>query len=259
MFARKSLSITVVTLLLLTVSAVSCASGALTTAAGVSPVSRAAVAQMTDSEAMPRTITVTGSGSANATPDIAQVQLGVEISDSDAGAAIQQSNERMTAVMDALKEQGIAEKDIQTVQFNMSVEEQRDKDGQLTGEVRYHIINRVRVKVRDLSQTGNVIQAALDAGANTVDNIGFSIEDSAGLEQMARDDAIANATAVAEQLATGFGAQLGPIRQVQELGVSRPVPEAARSLQFDAAAPVPVSGGELSVSVQIQAVFDIGQ
>lgn len=259
MFTRKSLSVILATLLLVTVSAVSCASGALSTTAAVSPADRSMAAQVGDGEATPRTVTVTGSGSATAAPDIAVVALGVEITDPDADTAIQESNARMSAVIDALREQGIAENDIQTVQFNMSVEEERDRDGQLTGEIRYHITNRVRVKVRDISATGEMLQVALDAGANMVNNITFSIEDPAALEQAAREEAIANATATAEQLATGFDAQLGPIRQIQELGTSRPMPEAARGVQFDAVSAVPVSGGELSVSVQIQAVFDLGE
>lgn len=259
MFTRRSWPIIVIGLVLVGASAASCASGALGTAAAVAPSERSMAAQVSDTEAAPRTVTVTGSGSATAAPDIAVVTLGVDITDADANAAIEDSNARMSDVMDALSAQGIAQNDIQTVQFSMSVEQQRDKDGQPTGEVRYHVINRVSVKVRDIAATGEVLQAALNAGANTVDDITFTIEDPASLEQAARDEAIANATATAQQLAAGFDAQLGAIRQIQDLGSSRPMPQAARSLQFDTASTVPVSGGELNVSVQIQAVFDLGQ
>jgi hypothetical protein len=86
------------------------------------------------------------------------------------------------------------------------------------------------------------------------------VADPTELERQARDKAIADARAKAEQLAAGLGAKLGPVRQVSEYGgvvkvVEAPVAERALA----AGAPVPVSGGEFSVTVQIQVVFDIAE
>lgn len=219
-----------------------------------------AAALQTGTEPAPRTISVSGMGMASAPPDVAEIQLGVETVDTDAGRAISENTRRMSAVMDVFKTMNIEDKDIQTVRFNMWVEEERDREGQLTGVRRYHVVNQVRVRLRDISRTGELLQRALEAGANTVGGVSFTVADPTELERQARDKAIADARAKAEQLAAGLGAKLGPVRQVSEYGgvvkvVEAPVAERALA----AGAPVPVSGGEFSVTVQIQVVFDIAE
>ncbi len=209
-------------------------------------------------EPAPRTISVSGIGVASAAPDVVEIQLGVETVNSDASLAIGENTQRMTAVMDVLKEMGIEDKDIQTVKYSMWIEEVRDRQGQPTGETRYHVVNHVRVRLRDLARTGELLQKALEAGANNVGGITFSVADPVALQRAARDQAIADARAKAEQLATGLGAQLGPVRQVSEFGgVVRPQPFEVMERAMAAEAPVPVAAGEFSVTVQIQVVFDI--
>ncbi len=239
-----------------------CAPGAIESTAGVTRAVAPSVSTLSaGQESMPRTVTVSGSGTANATPDIAYVQLGVQVIESDAELAVKESTDRMTAVMQVIKEMGIEEKDVQTTQYNMSVQQQYDRDGQPTGEITYRISNQVRVKVRDLTKIGELLQKTLAAGANTVGGVTFSIEDPKALQKQARDLAIADAREKAEQLAAGLGASLGAVRQVSEFSAGRPVPEAAPVMEMRAVGggEVPVSGGELSVSVQIQVVFDLAE
>ena len=220
-----------------------------------------AAALQAGGEAMPRTITVSGIGKATARPDVAEIQLGVETVSEDPGLAISENTERMTAVMDVVKAMGVEDKDVQTVKFSMWVEEERDREGRLTGVRRYHVVNHIRVRLHDLDKTGEFLRKALEAGANNVGGITFRVSDPEALERQARDLAIANAKAKAEQLATGLGAKLGPLRQVSEFGgvvTPRAAPMGAVEKAV-AAAPVPVSGGEFSVTVQIQVVFDIAE
>lgn len=244
--------------MLLILSVAGCTTGAIGTAVG-SPQAEArpAAALQAGSDSNPRTVSVSGSGTASAAPDVAYVQLGVEVINPDATQAVQDSTDRMTAVMDALKELGIADKNIQTVQYNISVEQQRDQQGQPTGEIRYHVNNRIRVTVDDISQVGDLLQKTLAAGANTVDSINFSIKDPEALQQQARDAAIADAKAKAEQLATGFDAQLGPVYQINESGGGVPRPQAEAPVMMQASGAVPVSGGELNISVDIQVTFEL--
>jgi len=211
------------------------------------------------SEPMPRTISVNGIGMASAPPDVAEVQLGVETIKTDASVAISENTERMTAVMDVIKGMNVEDKDVQTVNYSMWIEEVYDKEGQPTGEIRYHVVNQVRIKLRDLTKTGELLQAALEAGANNVGGISFSVADPAALQREARDQAIANARAKAEQLAAGLGAHVGPLRQVSEFG-GVVVPSEVRTVEkavVVGGGPVPVSGGEFSITVEIQVVFDI--
>ena len=210
-----------------------------------------------DTEALPRTISVNGSGTATARPDIAYVTLGVQAIDADADKAVTENSERMSAVMGVLKEMKIEDKDIQTVNYSMWLEEERDKEGNLTGVTRYHVVNQVRVKVRDLAKVGQLLQQALKAGANSVEGISFSVDDPSALRKEARDKAIADAKAKAEQLAAGFGAKVGKVHQVSEYSAEPEVRMALKAEGVGGGGEVPISGGELSVSVQIQAIFDL--
>jgi uncharacterized protein YggE len=207
-----------------------------------------------------RSLSVNGVGMASAQPDLALIQLGAESIDGDPGRAISDNAQRMTAVMDVLKRMELAEQDIQTVNYSMWIEQVHDRDGQPTGETRYHVVNQVRVRLRDLSRAGEVVQQALDAGANSLGGVTFAVADPAALQRQARDRAIADAKARAEQLASGLGARLGLLRQVSEYGgiVGSAVPEAYGG-GIGGGSAVPVSGGEFSVTVEIQVVFDIAE
>ena len=154
----------------------------------------------------PRTLTVNGDGAASAAPDIVDIQLGVETIDEDPKNAIDVNTSAMESVIEALTDLEVSEDDIQTRSFNMWVEQIYDEDGP-TGEFRYHVVNQISVRVRDIDKTGDVLGAALGAGANNVRGISFGVEDTQALEEAARDAAVDNAVAKAEQLAGAPGRQ----------------------------------------------------
>jgi len=211
-------------------------------------------------ESMPRTISTNGIGTASAPPDVALIQIGAETIHTDAAQAISDNTERMTAVMGVLKAMEVENKDIQTVSYSMWIEQVVDREGQPTGESRYHVVNQVQVRLRDLIKTGELLQKALEAGANNVGGVSFSVADPKALQKEARDQAIADAQAKAEQLAAGLEAQLGPLRQVSEYGglIAPSAPVFAEGVRGGGGS-VPVSGGEFSVTVEIQVVFDIAE
>ena len=212
----------------------------------------------TNSDSLPATISVNGVGTASATPDVAYIQLGVEVINSDPAVAVKESTDKMKAVMAALQAQGIPADDIQTVNYAMGVEQVVDRDGKPTGETRSRISNQVRIKVTDLNKTGTVLAAALKAGANTVGGIEFSVLDPVALQTQARNKAIADAQAKATQLATGFGAKLGPVRNVNEYsGPASPAPRYDASAGIGGGGQVPVSPGQFTVTVEVQASYDI--
>jgi len=167
------------------------------------------------------------------------VTLGVETVADDAGTAIDENNALMTAVTEQLLEQGLDAVDIQTTGFSMWMEQVYDQTGP-TGEVRFHLTNQVRAVVRDVDGVGDVLQAALDVGANNIQNVDFAVADEEALKAQARADAIANARRHAEQLAREAGVQLGEIVSISELGGSPPI-----------------SSGGYSASVSVQVVFAI--
>jgi len=208
----------------------------------------------------PRLLNVTGTGTATAAPDVAYVELGVDVKSTSAAEAVSESTDRMTKVMEAIKALGVEEKDVQTITYNIWVEEEYDKEGNPTGQRTYHVVNEVRVTLRDLDQVGTLLEDALDAGANTVGGIRFSVEDPTALQAEARDNAIADARARAKQLAEGLGVTLGEPYTINEYGAPVPRTEMVKALEAPraaASAPVPVSPGELTVSVQISVAWTI--
>jgi len=213
-----------------------------------------------------RTISVTGNGTATAAPDVAYVVIGVESINEDAALAVEDSTKRMDAVMAALEELGIAAKDVQTVNYNMWLEQTAKPEVRTLVETdepqlmeRYHVANQVRVTVRDMTKVSDLLEKALQAGANRVEGITFGIEDTDALSEQAREEAIADAKAKADQLATGFGAKVGAVYSVSEWGGSEPVMYAAADRMGMGGGGVPVSGGELTVNVQIQVQFEIAE
>ncbi len=219
----------------------------------------AAPARAQDSGSSPRTITVTGTGSASGTPDIAVVQLGVELRSIDLGEALASVNATMDAVIAALEAQGIAREDIQTANFSVYQDYGvQPLDTQATSELRFVVSNIVSVKVRDLSQVSAVIQAALDAGANNVHGLNFGLDDPDALESEARALAVADAQARAQALADAFGVTLGaPLRIEEGVSGAIPVPRVATmEAAVGSAAPV-ISEGQLSVTMQVTVVFEI--
>ena len=96
-----------------------------------------------------RTISVTGTGEVILTPDIAYVSIGVRSEGEDAAKAVAENNAKSEAVIDALIDAGVDEKDIQTTNFNIYPQQQYDDQGNIQ-DTFYIVENSVRVTVRDL-------------------------------------------------------------------------------------------------------------
>lgn len=206
----------------------------------------------------PRTLTVSGDGAASAAPDIVDIQLGVETIHEDPKTAIDDNTSTMQSVIEALTDLEVAEDDIQTRSFNMWVEQIYDEDGP-TGNFLYHVANQISVRVRDIDMTGDVLGAALGAGANTVRGISFGVEDTQALEEAARDAAVDNAVAKAEQLADRLGVTVGSPRHIAEISGGFPqTARVERAVMLESAGgSVPVSPGDFTIRVSVNITFDI--
>jgi len=205
-------------------------------------------------------IAVVGQGEAFGEPDVAIVSLGVSITNTDVGQAVARANQTMADITKALGDVGIDPKDIQTTNFNVWPQQQTDRaTGEPTGDTTYHVDSSLQVKVRKIDQAGQVIQKALDAGANSVNGLSFGINDPKPLESQARTAAIDDARQRAGELATALGVKLGDPIQVNESGSGVPQPRAlsAEAAQGLGGGQVPISTGQLSVSVQVNVTFQL--
>ena len=207
--------------------------------------------------ALPRSITVVGTGSATGAPDLATLQVGVDSVNASPEAASRENDEKMTAVIDALKAAGIDEKDIQTAYYNMYAEQRYKPDtGEATGEYVYHVSSSVSAKTRDLDQVGTILSNAIQAGANNVSGVTFSIEDTQALEAVAREKAILDAKARAQSLARLSDVTLGSVMIVSEVINGGPVFYDRAALGMGGGGS-PIQPGQLEVSMQIQMSFTI--
>jgi uncharacterized protein YggE len=202
------------------------------------------------------TINVAGHGKVEGTPDVMTVTMGVQTIDPSAQAALQRNNQHATALIAALKARGVAAKDIQTVDLNVSPN--FDKNFHVTG---YSASNTVTAKLRDLAKAGEVIDAAaLTAGEDVrLQGVSFSIDNTSALVAKARADAIKDALAQGKQLASAAQVTLGPIRTIDDTGTRLPQPQYAfgASSARQAAADIAVEPGSQELSVDVTVVFDI--
>ena len=207
----------------------------------------------------PHTISVTGSGVAYGKPDIAIAQIGVQTRDENPGRAVSENTEKMNAVIAALKELGVEEKDIQTSNFSVYAQQNYDTNGAPT-DYTYVADNTVSVTIRNLSKVGDALGRAVAAGANSIYGVSFTVSDQSALEAEARDKAMADAKARAEQLAAAAGVTLDQPMNISEYSYG-PAPMAADVRSFGVggggAGPVPVSTGQIQVNLQVSVTYII--
>lgn len=209
----------------------------------------------------PHTITVIGVGSAYGEPNIAYIELGVELVDANLATAFTQTADTMTAVRQALLDLGIQAADLQTSGVSVYPEDRYNpQTGEATERV-YRVRNTLRVTARDVSQIEAIINAGVNAGANSIYNLTFGLDNAADLEQTARLDAVTNARTRAEQLASALGVTIGDALIVNEvtLNTQQPLPYAGGmgGAGFDVASTMPVEQGQLGVTAQVQVTFQI--
>lgn len=210
-----------------------------------------------------RSISVTGQGEASGKPDLAEINAGVQTFADTVIDASRQNQAVLERIFDALEQQDIADEDIQTSNYSIWAEQDYSRNGEpgkerITG---FRVSNLVHIKVRDIAKVGEVLAAVTDAGANSINGIQFTVQDTDELEKQAREAAMADARARAASLASLAGVELG---EVVSLSMSSapdyPRPYAAsRAMEMaDAGAPIPgIAPGQQSVTVTIHASFAI--
>ncbi len=206
----------------------------------------------------PNTISVSGTGTAKGSPDIATVNIGVMTRNDDPTKAVSENNGKMNAIMGAMKELGIEAKDIQTTNFSIRAEQQYDQKGKIIN-VTYVTNNSAGITVRDLNKVGEVLGKSVSSGANSINGVNFGVSDPEKLQTQARDKAMANAKAKADQMAKAAGATIDKVMTISEVSYNNPSPLALNAGMVRAAdvESVPVSAGQFEVSVQVSVVYII--
>lgn len=210
-----------------------------------------------EEKSMDRTVTVSASGTASATPDEATIQTGVSSEAKTARDALSKNSDAMKKVIAELKKAGIEAKDIQTSQFSIEAVQVYKENAPplITG---YRASNMVGVRVRDLDKLGEVLDQLVTAGANAMHGISFSVSKAETLKDDARKEAMGNALRRAKLYAAAAGAEVGEIVQISEETAyipPRPMMTAARSAM--AADSVPVERGTQELEARVTATWKL--
>jgi uncharacterized protein len=215
--------------------------------------------QSPDQDTTTRQISVTGIGKVTIAPDIAYINIGVNSQSENVSEALDANNSKSNAVADVLEKMGVDPKDIQTTSFNIWPMQQYSPMGEVTGTV-YTVDNTVNVTVRDLDKLGQVLEASVQAGANSINNIQFDVADRESALSKARDLAVQNAKAQAAELAGLAGVELDRIINVSVGGSGVPYPTyygIGGGAGYAMEAAVPVSSGQMVISSEVYLTYTL--
>ena len=210
-------------------------------------------------QTQPRTINVTGNAQVILAPDIAYISIGVHSEAKSAKEAVASNNSQTQAVIDAIKGQGVDAKDIQTTNFSVYQQEKFAPTGEDLGTF-FMTDNTVYLTMRNIAKIGDILDASISAGANSIYGITFDVENKETALATGRDQAMANAKAQADELAKAAGAKLGAVQSISYYS-SAPVPiyydTKAVSAGVGGGGSVPISSGQLTLTVSVSVTYAI--
>ena len=206
-----------------------------------------------------RTIQVQGEATIKASPDQAQITFGVETEGSTSAEALNRNSELMNKVIAALKQAGIQDKDIQTQ--NVSVYPNYRHSGPVDQEgvpaiSGYLASNQVSVLTNRLDQISSLIDKAVQAGANQMHGISFSVANTEAVYHQALEEALDVARGRAERLSRAADARLGKILAIDASGGdSVVIPYAGGRAARDMA--TPIEPGQVETRAQVRVVWEL--
>ena len=202
------------------------------------------------------TITVTGSASVTLKADYARISVGVSTKDKTVEAAAQANNAAIYAVIDALKEAGVAEEDIATSNYSVHAEYDYASFGgqKLTG---YNVTNQLTVIIRDMEHIGATLDKATAAGANNIYNIEFLSTKANEAQDEATVYAVQDAMRKAKLLSGAAGLSLGGIKSISDTVASYGIVTRSYASKLDAVAGNSILPDDTSVSASVTIVFEL--
>lgn len=205
------------------------------------------------------TLSISAEGSVNREPDIAFLNAGVQTQGDTAQAAMSANATAMNGVFDALAAANVDRKDMQTSNFSLQPQydyssRSNGKPPRLTG---YQASNQLTVRVRDLDNLGQTMDALVGAGGNTFSGLRFALEDDRAAKNAARDIAMKEAISRAELYAAASGYEVARVVTISESGGYSPQPMAMMAQARSAESATPIASGEVGYSVSVNVTFEL--
>lgn len=172
----------------------------------------------------PQFIRVTGEAVVGSTPDEVMLDIGVTTQARTAQAAASENAEKVERVIAALKKEAGANATVRTTQYALNPDYRQIRDENEPPLITsYTAYNMVQVRTRDMARIGGIIDAAIAAGANTIQSVSFAINEQNKARNEALTEATANAMVKAEAIAAGLKMRIRKILSVEEGGGVMPM------------------------------------
>ena len=243
----------------------------LVVAVSVSAISAAPSASAQEVTPFPsreKVISVTGTATSSVAPDLANISFGVEIQEKTAKDALASNSELMNKVIAAIKQVGIIDSEISTSQFNIypvyNYYQEKDTGKNIQELIGYRVSNIINVKTEKLDSIASIIDSAVSAGVNRVDNVFFSLspEVSSKLQDELLAQAVLNAKSKAEIALTPLNYKIIGVKEISLTEFSVPYPRPMSDMAFGAmeksAAPTPIFTSDQDINTSANVVFLIG-
>jgi uncharacterized protein len=209
--------------------------------------------------ANPRQVTVLGSGQVQGVPDTLTADVGIEFSAPDVTTAMNQTNDRQLAVINALVGAGLDRKDISTTQVTMQPQYSNPEPNGTASITGYRATNAIQVRIHPTDAASRLLALIVSTGgdATRISSVSYSIADDSQLVKDARARAFNDAKNRADQYAQLSGLRLGRVLSISEAAGSTISAGSPASPPRAMATPVPVEPGQQTVSFSVTAVWEL--
>jgi uncharacterized protein YggE len=206
-----------------------------------------------------RQVTVIGSGQVQGVPDTLTADVGIEVTAPDVTNAMNQTNDRQQAVINALVGAGVDRKNISTTTVNLQPQYSNGEPAGAATITGYRATNAIEVKIHPTDAASKLLALIVSTGgdATRISSVSYSIADDSQLVKDARARAFQDAKNRADQYAQLSGLQLGRVLSISEASGSAPVAGAPPAPPRSLAAPVPLEPGQQTVSFSVTAVWEL--
>ncbi len=206
------------------------------------------------------TLAISAEGKVMRSPDIAFISTGVQSEAETAATAMADNSTAMNGVFRALEAANVDKIDMQT--SNLSLQPRYDYANRQNGApprlVGYTASNQLTVKVRDLDNLGETLDALVAAGGNTFSGLRFALNDDRAAKNEARTIAMREAQARADLYARASGYNVARVVTISESGGFTPQPmQMARMSGLAAADSTPIASGEVGYAVTVHVTFEL--
>ncbi|MBV9851888.1 MAG: SIMPL domain-containing protein, partial [Armatimonadetes bacterium] len=230
---------------------------ALLLAGGLAP-ARAQMVRPGGEAVVAEGLTAHGHAELKVKPDLARVTVSVTTQATQQDAAAQDNARRTTAVLAALRAAGVGERDIQTESYNVQPQyDYKPSPPVLTG---FQVTNTLQVTIRDLGRAGVIVDRATQSGATDVSGLSFDLADRAAAERQALAQAVTEAKAKAQTMASAAGVVFGRLLSLSEGSpvVVQPLFAARALAAAGPQPPTPIEAQQITVTADVTAVYAVG-